>query len=72
MLSHKIDFLPRMRAAILLGNSGNLTGGQLLLALDTGVIVTRHQGVVLLMPLLVIECVNFLAEPEYWTHRKLF
>ncbi len=27
---------PRMRAAILLGNSGNLTGGQLFLALDTG------------------------------------
>ncbi len=26
---------PRMRAAILLGNSGNLSGGQIFLALDT-------------------------------------
>jgi hypothetical protein len=62
---------PRMRAAILLGNSRNLTGGQLFLALDTGAIVTRHQWVVLPipMPLLVIDCVNFLGwrEPSILT-----
>ncbi len=52
---------PRTRAEILLGNSGNLTGGQLFLALDTGAIVTRHQWVVLPLPLLVIECVIFLV-----------
>ncbi len=34
---------PITRAAISLGTSGNLTGGQLFLALDTGTIVTRHQ-----------------------------
>ncbi len=33
----------RASAAIWLGNLGNLTGGQLFLALDTGAIVTRHQ-----------------------------
>jgi hypothetical protein len=60
---------PRTRAAILLGNSGNLTGSQLFLALDTGAIVTRHQWVVLPMPLLVIDCVNFLGwrEPSILT-----
>jgi hypothetical protein len=50
-----------MRAAILLGNSGNLTDGQLFLSLDTGTIVTRHQWVVLPMPLLIIERVNHLG-----------
>jgi hypothetical protein len=33
----------RMRAAISLGNSGNLSGGQLFLALDSGQIIVRHQ-----------------------------
>jgi hypothetical protein len=47
-----------------LGNSGNLTGDQQFLALDTGTIVTRHQWVVLPMPLLVIDCVNFLGLHE--------
>ncbi len=50
-------------------NSGNLTGGQLFLALDTGVIVTKHQWVVLPMPLLVIDHVNILGwhEPSILT-----
>jgi hypothetical protein len=34
---------PRITAAISLGTSGNLIGGQLFLALDTGPIVTMHQ-----------------------------
>lgn len=51
-----------MRADILLGNSGNLTGGQLFLALDIGAIVTCRQWVVLHMPLSVIESVNFLGQ----------
>ena len=38
---------PRTRAAILLGNSGNLSGGQVFLALDTGHTITQHQWVVL-------------------------
>ncbi len=45
---------PRMRAAISLGNSGNLLGGQMLLALDTGHTITQHQWVVLPMPPAVI------------------
>ncbi len=46
---------PRTRAAISLGTSGSLTGGQLFLTLDTGAIVTRHQWLVLPMPLSVID-----------------
>jgi hypothetical protein len=55
---------PRTRAAISLGTSGNLMGSQLFLALDTGAIVTRHQWMVLPMPLLVIDWVNFLGWGE--------
>jgi hypothetical protein len=33
---------PRMRAAISVGNSGNLLGGQMFLALDTGHTITQH------------------------------
>ncbi len=60
---------PRRRAAILLGNSGNLSGGQLFLALDTGHIITWHQWVVLPMPPAVIAQVNLLgrAEPSILT-----
>jgi hypothetical protein len=59
----------RMRAAILFGTSGNLTGSQLFLALDTGAIVTRHQWVVLPMPPLIIDHVNFVGwrEPSILT-----
>ncbi len=55
---------PRTRAAILLGNSGNLSGGQIFLALDTGHTITRHQWVVLLMPPAVIARMNLLGEAE--------
>jgi hypothetical protein len=34
---------PRTRGEILLGNSGNLSGGQMFLALDTGATMIRHQ-----------------------------
>jgi hypothetical protein len=34
---------PRTRAAISSGNSGNLSGGQIFLVLDTGRTITRHQ-----------------------------
>ncbi len=40
----------RTRAAILLGSSGNLSGGQVFLALDTGHTITRHQWGALPMP----------------------
>jgi hypothetical protein len=52
-----------------LGTSGNLTDGHLFLSLDTGAIVTRHQWVVLPLPLLVIDWVNFLdwREPKFLT-----
>jgi hypothetical protein len=46
---------PRMRAAISLGNSGNMSDGQIFLALDTGHTITQHQGVVLPMPPAVIR-----------------
>jgi hypothetical protein len=38
-----IRLAPRMRAEILLGSLGNLSGGQIFLALDTGHTVIRHQ-----------------------------
>ncbi len=60
----KNSLASRMRAAISLGTSGNLTDGQLFLASDTGAIVTRHQWVVLPMPLLVIDRINFLGQHE--------
>jgi hypothetical protein len=44
-----------------LGNSGNLSGGQMFLALDTNATVIRHQWVVLPMPSSVIDCVNFIG-----------
>jgi hypothetical protein len=55
---------PRTRGAILLGDSGNLSGGQMFLALDTGATVIRHQWVVLPMPSSVIDCVNFIDQHE--------
>jgi hypothetical protein len=55
---------PRMRAAISLGNSGILSGGQIFLALDTGHMITRHQWVVLPMPPAVIARVSLLGKAE--------
>jgi hypothetical protein len=55
---------PRTRAAILLGNSGNLSGGQIFLALDTGHTITWHQWVVRPMPPAVIARVNLLGKVE--------
>jgi len=49
---------------ISLGNSGNLSGGQVFLALDTGHTITRHQWVELPMPPAVIARVNVLGKPE--------
>jgi hypothetical protein len=58
---------PRTRAAILLGISGNLSGGQLFLALDSGQTIVRHQWVVLPVSPAVIDCVNVLGinEPSF-------
>ncbi len=55
---------PRTRAAISLGISGNLSGGQLFLALDSGQTIVRHQWVVLPVPPAVIDCVNVLGKNE--------
>jgi hypothetical protein len=55
---------PRTRVAILLSNSGNLSGGQIFLALDTGHTITRHQWMVLPMPPAVIARVNFHGKVE--------
>ncbi len=59
----------RTRAAILLGNSGNLSGGQLFLALDSGQTIVRHQWVVLPVPPAEIDCVNVFGinEPSILT-----
>ncbi len=53
----------------MLGNSGNLSGGQLFLALDSGQTIVRHQWVVLLVPPAVIDRVNVLGinEPSILT-----
>ncbi len=55
---------PRTRAAISLGNSGNLLGGQMFFALDTGHSITRHQWVLLPMPPSVIARVNLFGKNE--------
>jgi hypothetical protein len=55
---------PGTRGAILLGNSGNFSGGQMVLALDTGATVIRHQWVVLPMRSSVIDRVNFIGRCE--------
>jgi hypothetical protein len=54
----------RTRAAILLGSSGNLSGGQVFLALDTSHTIIRHQWVALPMPPAVIDCINLLGRRE--------
>jgi hypothetical protein len=41
----RISLAPRMRAAISLGGSGNLSGGYVFLALDTSHTIIRHQWV---------------------------
>jgi hypothetical protein len=43
------------------GSSGNLFGGQVFLALDTGHTIIRHQWVTLLIPRAVIDCLNLLG-----------
>jgi hypothetical protein len=67
MLNH--DLAPRTRGVILLGNSGNISGGQMFLALDTNATVVRHQWVVLTMPSSVIDRVNCIGwlEPSIFT-----
>jgi hypothetical protein len=55
---------PRTRAAILLGNAGSLSGGQLFLALDSGQSIVRHQWVVLPVPPAVIDRVNLIEKNE--------
>jgi hypothetical protein len=49
-----------MRAAIVLGSSGNLSGGQIFLALDTGHTIARYQWVVPPMPPAVIARVTLI------------
>jgi hypothetical protein len=55
---------PRTRGAILLVNSGNFSGGQMFLALDTSATVITHQWVVLPMPSSIIDHVNFIGQHE--------
>jgi hypothetical protein len=55
---------PRTRAAISLGNSGNLSGGQMFFALDTGHNITQHQWVLLPMQPAVIAGVNLFGKDE--------
>ncbi len=48
----------------MLGHSGNLSSGQIFLALDTGHTLTWHQWVVLPTPPAVIAIVNLLGKVE--------
>ena len=52
------------RGAISIGNSGNLTGGQAFMALDTGAKITRFQWTELPMPKTVIDRVNQIGKDE--------
>ena len=54
----------RTRGAISFDNSGNLTGGQAFMALDTGEKITRFQWTELPMPTAVIERVNRIGKTE--------
>jgi hypothetical protein len=58
------SFAPRKRAAVSLGNSGNLSGGQLFLALGSGKTIVTHQWVVLPVLPAEIDCVNLLGKHE--------
>ncbi len=58
------SFAPHTRAAILLGSSGNLSGGQIFFALDTGHTIARYQWVVLPMPPAVIARVTLIGKAE--------
>ncbi len=53
---------PRTRAATLLGSLGNLSGGQVFLALDTSHTIIRQQWVALPMLPTVIDCVHLLGQ----------
>ncbi len=54
----------RTRGAISMGPSGNLSGGQHFLALDTRKMIVRNQWKELPMPLAVINCVNLLGHAK--------
>ena len=54
----------RTRGAISIGNSGNLTGYQAFMALDTGAKITRFQWTELPMPKAVIERVNQIGKDK--------
>ncbi len=45
-----------------MGSLGNLSGGQVFLALDTSHTIIRHQWVTLLMPPAIIDCINLLGQ----------
>ena len=55
---------PRTRAAISLGNSVNLPGGQMFLGLDTGHTINRYHWVLLPMPPAVIARINLFGKNE--------
>ncbi len=55
---------PWMQATILMGSLGNLSGGQIFLALDTGHTTIMHQWVALPMPPAVIDRVSLLGQRE--------
>jgi hypothetical protein len=55
----------RMRGAISMGPSGNSSGGQRFLALDTGKLIVRNCWKELPMPLAVIDRVNVLGCVEH-------
>ena len=48
----------------MVGSFGNLSGGQVFLALDTNHTIIRHQWVALLMSPAVIDCINLLGQRE--------
>ena len=54
----------RTRGAISIGNSGNLTGYQAFMALDTGAKITRFQWTDFPMPKDVIERVNQIGKDK--------
>ncbi len=63
-VSPRNSLAARTRGAISMGPSGNLSGGQRFLALDTGKMIVRNCWKELTMPLAVINRVNLLGHAK--------
>jgi hypothetical protein len=64
-VTHRNSLAARSRGAISMGPSGNLSGGQRFLALDTDKLIVRNRWKELPMPLAVIDWVNMFGHAKH-------